>query len=103
MEPTFSFACTRGSDHQLINLSGTIDAQAEPHFEELQKQISSALVIFDFSKVGRVNSMGIALLLRCFKRLGSERSINVQLQGLSQMNTMLFKMSGLFLLAKEVR
>lgn len=103
MDHSFSFTHKPGPQHELVQLSGTIDADAETLFEAMQKQLCSNQVVFDFSGVGRVNSMGIALLLRCLKRLSSEKKVAVQLQGLSQMNAMLFKMSGVFLLAKEAR
>lgn len=103
MDQPFSFVFHKGPLSEVVHLAGVIDAQAEVRFEELQKKIEGNVVTFDFSQVGRINSMGIALILRCLKRLASERKITVQLQGLSQMNAMLFKMSGVFLLAKEVR
>jgi len=102
MEQTFSFDINTGSQQEVVHLSGTIDADAEKHFEVLEKQLQSNEIIFNFREVGRVNSMGVALILRCLKRLTSDKKITVQLQGLSQMHTMLFKMSGVFLLAKEV-
>jgi hypothetical protein len=46
--------------------------------------------------------MGIALLLRCFKRIKEEKRAEIKLVGLNQMNTMLFKMTGIFLLAHPV-
>jgi len=103
MDQSFSYTFDKGPLQETIFLSGVIDAQAEAQCEALQKQINGSSITFDFSKVGRINSMGIALILRCLKRLNSDRNINVQLQGLGQMNAMLFKMSGIFLLAKETK
>jgi len=103
MNQSFSYVFSKGPGHDLVELSGIIDAQAENACAAIQKQISSSMVILDFSKVGRVNSMGIALLLRCLKYLKNERNIGVHLQGMNQMNAMLCKMRGVFLLAKEVK
>jgi len=93
----------REAQQEAVLLSGIIDIQAESSFEAVMSRVSGSAVVFDFSNVSRINSMGIALILRCFKRLGSERKCAVQVRGLSQINSMLFKMSGLFMLAQEVR
>ncbi len=81
---------------------GIIDAHADQHLEDVVRRVSSPTVELDFSGVGRINSMGIALLLRSIKSLKSEKQAEVQISGLNQMNSMLFKMTGIFLMAKEV-
>jgi hypothetical protein len=43
--------------------------------------------------------MGVALLLRCFKKLKDEKQTEIRLANLNQVNTMLFRITGLFLLA----
>ena len=43
--------------------------------------------------------MGIAFLLRCFKKLRDDKGTEISLIGLNSMHTMLFKMTGVFLLA----
>jgi hypothetical protein len=43
--------------------------------------------------------MGIAFLLRCFKKLRDDKGAEISLTGLNSMHTMLFKMTGVFLLA----
>jgi len=89
-------------EHDFFALQGTIDAQSEPFFRELPKKVRHPQVRFDFSGAGRINSMGIALLLRCFKEIRQARETEILLEGLSPTNSMLFKMTGVFLLAKPV-
>lgn len=103
MSATCSITLTKEAQQEVVLLAGIIDMQAEAGFDELASRITSHSVIFDFGSVGRINSMGIALLLRCFKRLSSEQKTIVLVRGLNQINSMLFKMSGVFLLAKEMR
>lgn len=102
MEQHFSYLLAKDAGQEVAFLSGTIDSQAEPSFGELQKQVGGPSLILDFSDVGRINSMGIALILRCLKHLTRERALQVQIRGVNQINGMLFKMSGIFLMAKEV-
>ena len=89
--------------HDYFALEGTIDAQSETFFKGLPAQVRHPLVRFDFARAGRINSMGIALLLRCFKEIRQARQAEIVLEGLSPMNTMLFKMTGVFLLATPSR
>jgi len=88
--------------HDFFALVGTIDAQSEPFFKALPAKVRHSLVKFDFTRAGRINSMGIALLLRCFKEIRQGKQAEILLEGLSPMNTMLFKMTGVFLLATPV-
>lgn len=81
-------------------LAGTIDAHSEALLRDIPAKVKQRQVRFDFSHAGRINSMGIALLLRCFKEIQGRAEI--RLEGLSQMHAMLFKMTGVFLLAKPV-
>jgi anti-anti-sigma regulatory factor len=83
-------------------LEGTIDAQSEGYFRELPAKVSSSQVRFDFAGTGRINSMGIALLLRCFKEIRDRHQAEILLEGLTPMHNMLFKMTGVFLLASPV-
>jgi len=83
--------------HDYFLLEGTIDAHCDKLLKEIPSRVRHTQVYFDFSKAGRINSMGIALLLRCFKEIGSRAEI--RLEGLSPMHNMLFKMTGVFLLA----
>ena len=78
---------------------GNIDIHAESSLKDIPDLVEKIMVRFDFSQVGRVNSMGIALLLRCFKRIRDERKAEILLTGLTTIHTMLFKTTGVFLLA----
>ncbi|HBG08284.1 MAG: hypothetical protein A2075_11740 [Geobacteraceae bacterium GWC2_58_44] len=83
-------------------LEGTIDAQSESYFRDLPAKVRFGLVRFDFARAGRINSMGIALLLRCFKDIRDKKKAEIRLEGLTPMHSMLFKMTGVFLLASPV-
>jgi anti-anti-sigma regulatory factor len=85
--------------HDHFALEGTIDAQSEAFFKDLPSKVRHTQVRFDFTRAGRINSMGIALLLRCFKEIRQVKQAEILLEGLSPINTMLFKMTGVFLLA----
>lgn len=79
---------------------GIIDAGADKLLADIPGKVTSTLVRCDFSGVGRINSMGIALLLRCFKRIRVERSAVIRISSLTPVNVMLFKMTGVLLLAE---
>ncbi|MHC1698662.1 MAG: STAS domain-containing protein [Geobacteraceae bacterium] len=99
MDKNFKMELRHGYDADFINLSGTIDYDAGTSLEELLEIVKRPKVRMDFSKVGRINSMGIAFLLRCFKKLRDDKGAEISLVGLNSMHTMLFKMTGVFLLA----
>lgn len=88
-----------GHDHVLFGLKGNIDANSESSLNEIVKKVNKSVAKFDFSNTERINSMGVALLLKCFKQLKEEKNVNIQIYGLNRMNAMLFKMTGIFLLA----
>jgi anti-anti-sigma regulatory factor len=88
--------------HDYFELEGTIDAQSELFFKTLPAKVRHPQVRFDFTRAGRINSMGIALLLRCFKEIKQGKQAEILLEGLNPMNAMLFKMTGVFLLATSV-
>lgn len=100
MQTAFSIMPGCADDHDYFAFHGNIDALAEGPLKELPGKIQRPLVKFDFSRTGRINSMGIALLLRCLKTIREEKKAEVRLLELSPMNTMLFKMTGVFLLAQ---
>ncbi len=86
-------------DH--IELHGNIDAAAEKELQGLPAMVSNQVVRIDFSQAGRINSMGIALLLRCFKNIRDEKKAEIFLRQLNPTNTILFKMTGIFMLASH--
>jgi anti-anti-sigma factor len=103
MDQPFKIDIRRGAGSDTVQFHGNIDAHADQHFDDLIRQVSTNRVIMDFSHTGRINSMGIALLLRSIKSIKSEKKAEVSIQGLNQINTMLFKMTGIFLLASDAR
>lgn len=86
-------------DH--IELHGNIDAAAEKELQELPNLVRNQVVRIDFSQAGRINSMGIALLLRCFKQIREARKADIFLRQLNPTNAILFKMTGIFMLASH--
>ncbi|KAA0889068.1 STAS domain-containing protein [Oryzomonas rubra] len=99
----FKIEIKSGSINDTVHFHGNIDSHADSHFEELNQRISKKSVVFDFSGAGRINSMGIALLLRSIKSIKTEKQAEISIQGASQINTMLFKMTGIYLLAPEAK
>jgi len=93
---------TRSTDSaDYIALSGNIDASADKQLQSLPGMVDNQLVHFDFSQAGRINSMGIALLLRCFKQIREEKKAKIILRELNPTNALLFKMTGVFMLASH--
>lgn len=89
-----------GSDSfDYFSFHGNIDATAETQLKNLPNEVRHPVVKMDFSKTGRINSMGIALLLRCLRTIKEEKKAEIRLIRPNEMNTMLFKMTGMFLLA----
>lgn len=86
-------------DH--IELHGNIDASAEKELQGLPGMVCNQVVRIDFSQAGRINSMGIALLLRCFRHIREEKKAEIILRELNPTNTILFKMTGIFMLASH--
>jgi anti-anti-sigma regulatory factor len=85
--------------HDRFIFRGNIDIHAEMSLTDIPACIRKNRAVFDFSEVGRINSMGIALLLRCFKRIRDDGKAEITLAGLNTIHTMLFKTTGVFLLA----
>lgn len=99
MNKSFRITTTTLNGSDYIMLLGNVDVAAEAQLKGLPAQVSKSVVRFDFSQVGRINSMGIALLLRCLKNIREEKKAVIYLRGLNQTNAVLFKMTGMFLLA----
>lgn len=99
VEKNFKMELKRGYDSDFVKLFGTIDYEAGNSLEELPDKVGRPRIRFDFSNVGRINSMGIAFLLRCMKKLRDEKKTEISVDGLNSMHTMLFKMTGVFTLA----
>lgn len=99
MEKGLKVDIMENNDHILFGLKGNIDAHSETSLNEIVNKANKSVAKFDFTNTDRINSMGVALLLKCFKQLKEEKNINIQIYGLNRMNAMLFKMTGIFLLA----
>jgi anti-anti-sigma regulatory factor len=81
-------------------LAGIIDARAQKLLDELHLRVEASNVRFDFFEVKRINSMGIALLLRCFKQIRDQKHTRILLSNVNEVNYMLFRITGIFLLAE---
>ncbi len=99
MNTTFRIEPADHGDLDYITLHGNIDAHAQEKLQELPGFVRHRLVKLDFSKAGRINSMGIALLLRSLKAIREEKQADIRLLALNPTNSILFKMTGVFLLA----
>jgi anti-anti-sigma regulatory factor len=88
------------SGTEVFEFCGIVDAKSGQLLQRLPDLVRAETVIFDFGNVKRINSMGIALLLRCFKRIREEKNAELQVKSLNQINAMLFKMTGVFQLAR---
>lgn len=75
-------------------LEGTIDVQAIPALETLYDLPKGSTVTLDFDKVQRVNSMGLAQLLKLFEHWQG-LDITIAVNRPNRMINMLFKMTGL--------
>jgi len=101
MSSSFGVTARSVESTDYIELCGNIDASAEQQLQRLPGMVRSQVVRFDFSRAGRINSMGIALLLRCFKNIREEKKAEIWLRELNPTNTILFKMTGIFMLANQ--
>jgi anti-anti-sigma factor len=81
-------------NHYRYMFVGSIDAHAASALQGLSSVQSGAFVLLDFSQVERVNSMGLSLLLKLFEEW-EQRRIRIEVQRLSRMTNMLFKITGL--------
>lgn len=99
METNFKVENTKYPEFDRFVFHGNIDIHASNYFQALPDNVVNSRVKLDFSQVGRINSMGIALLLRCCKKIRDEKKAEIVLTGVNTMHTMLFKTTGVFLLA----
>ena len=99
MDPEFKFEIHKDSIGDNIRFYGNIDSHCEPQFEELTRKITGKKVFMDFSNTGRINSMGIAILLRSIKNIKTEKKSEVAIIGENKTHAMLFKITGLYTLS----
>jgi anti-anti-sigma regulatory factor len=97
-------SCALWADYEpgmdIFFLAGIIDARAQKLLDELHLHVDAGQVRFDFGAVQRINSMGIALLLRCFKQIRDQKNAQIWLSNVNEVNFMLFRITGIFLLAE---
>lgn len=101
MDPEFKFEIHKDSIGDNIRFYGNIDSHCEPQFEELTRKITGKKVFMDFSNTGRINSMGIAILLRSIKSIKTEKKSEVEIFGENRTNSLLFTITGLYMLAPQ--
>lgn len=99
METNFKVDITKNPEFDRFIFHGNIDIHASNYFQALPDNVVNSKVKLDFSQVGRINSMGVALLLRLCKKIRDEKKAEIILTGLNTMHAMLFKTTGVFLLA----
>lgn len=80
--------------NQVFNLDGTIDIDSIITLETLYVLPEKCVVELDFSLVQRVNSMGLAQLLKLFEHW-QKRNIQIHISNTNRMIGVLFKMTGL--------
>jgi anti-anti-sigma factor len=98
MDPEFKFEIHKDSMGDNIRFYGNIDSHSEPHFEDLFQRITGKRVVMDFSNTTRINSMGIAYLLRSIKSIKEQKKSEVAIIGENKTNALLFKMTGIYML-----
>lgn len=74
---------------------GIISAENQAEFKQLIiNSQGSRHIRLDFAHVTRINSMGVALFLKCLKELKQEGKV-IHISGANKMTGMLFKMMGI--------
>jgi anti-anti-sigma factor len=101
MENCFKIDLSKDHSGDTITFYGNIDSEAVLHFNELFHKISENRVVMDFSNVGKIDSMGMALLLRSISNIKMEKKAEVCIRGVNQINELMFKMTGIFQLAPQ--
>ncbi len=79
---------------QQFSFIGTIDVNAISVLEPLYQMPEQSKVELNFAQVERINSMGLAQLLKLFEHW-QKRNITIQVVNVNRMITVLFKMTGL--------
>lgn len=93
MTTTFTIQAITGKDYH-YDFIGSIDASSATVLDTLSTIPPESHVLLDFTKVERVNSMGLSLLLKLFEQW-ERNNIRVEVQNLNRMINMLFKITGL--------
>ncbi|MDD5272153.1 MAG: PhnD/SsuA/transferrin family substrate-binding protein [Methylovulum sp.] len=85
---------SRTAPEQLFSLYGMVDASAVESLQPLYVLPLNCAVTLDFAQVQRVNSMGLAQLLKLFQHW-QERDTSIRVVNANRMIGVLFKMTGL--------
>ncbi len=80
--------------NQQFAFIGSVDVDAIPVLEPLYILPENCAVALDFAKLDRINSMGLAQLLKLFEHW-QKRSITIKITNVNRMISVLFKMTGL--------
>ncbi|MBJ6724223.1 STAS domain-containing protein [Geomesophilobacter sediminis] len=91
-----------GIQQDYFALEGNIGGHSERLLKDLPARVSQSSVRFDFTRAGKIDSMGLTLLLRCFKEIRETKNAEILVEGLTPMHSTLFRMTGVFLLASMV-
>ncbi len=81
-------------DSQLFAFIGSIDVDAIPILEPLYSLPAHSNIELDFAQLERINSMGLAQLLKLFEHW-QKHSCAIKIFNVNRMITVLFKMTGL--------
>lgn len=101
MDLEFRYEMHKDSEGDQIRLFGNIDSQCEQQLKDLYARITGKRILLDFSNTVRINSMGIAFLLRMLKQVKAEKRSQVMITGENKTNALLFKMTGIYLLTEQ--
>jgi anti-anti-sigma regulatory factor len=101
MDQEFKYEIHKDSVGDNIRFYGVIDSHSEHQFEELVHKITGRKVIMDFSNTGRINSMGIAMLLCTIRNIKAEKKAEVQVIGENKTNSLLFRITGIYTLTSQ--
>jgi anti-anti-sigma regulatory factor len=101
MEPAFKFEIYKDRMGDNISFYGQIDSHTESHFAELVGRVSGKKVNMDFSNTVRINSMGIAILLRSIKKIKEDKKSEVAVFGENKANALLFRITGMYMLTGQ--
>ena len=101
MDMEFNFEVVKDSTVDTVRFCGIIDSHTELKFAELCDEISGSKVVMDFSKTVRINSMGIAILLRSIKSIMTEKKSEVAIIGENKTNSLLFEITGIYKLVAQ--
>lgn len=99
MDPEFRYEIHKDSTGDTIRFYGNIDSHSEQYFKELIGCITGKRVVLDFNNTTRINSMGIAFLLRSIKTIKAGKPTEIAITGENKTNALLFKMTGIYMLA----